>query len=135
MTFKYEKKGKGLGFADILNTLLKNRGIDDPNTFLNLTNDVIEDFNNYDNISVAGYILLEHLQKNSNIVIVVDNDLDGYTSSTVMYKYIKELKPDINLKYLVHKNKAHGLTDYIMEEINKIDCNLVILPDAGRVTA
>lgn len=131
MKFKYKKCGKGLGFSDILNTLLKNRGVDNPNLFLNLNHNIIEEFNNYDNISQAGYILLNHLKKESDIVIVVDNDLDGFTSATVMYKYIKDLKPSININYLVHKNKAHGLTKEIMEDVKNIPCDLMILPDAS----
>lgn len=131
MHFKINKNNKGLGFSNILNTLLKNRGIEDPNKFLNLSSDVIEDFNNFDNLMLGGYILLEHLQKDDNIVILVDNDLDGFTSATVMYRYLKDIQLNIKLSYIVHKNKAHGLTKEIMKDLNSIKCDLLIMPDAG----
>lgn len=59
------------------------------------------------------------------------NDLDGFTSATVMYKYILDIKPNVKIQYIVHKNKAHGLTKEVMQELDNIACNLIIIPDAS----
>ena len=132
MSFKFERNNKkGLGFSDVLNTLLKNRGITNPAKFLNLSDDVIEDYNKFDNIMLAGYMLLEHLEKDNNIVVLVDSDLDGFSSGTVMYKYLKDVKPDIKLSYITHEDKAHGLTPQVMEKLESMKCDLLIIPDAG----
>lgn len=72
MKFNIEKRKGHLGFSNVLDKLLENRGVKNPNLFLNLTDKVIEDFNHFDNISLAGYMLLEHLDKDNNIVILVD---------------------------------------------------------------
>lgn len=131
MNFKIERRNKGLGFSNVLETLLKNRGVENPNKFLNLSDDVIEDYNNYDNINLAGSIVLDHLNKDNNIAILVDNDGDGFTSGALIYNYLKDIKPNIKLSYLIHTNKAHGLTNEIMCEIDKLDLKLIIIPDAA----
>lgn len=131
MKFKIKRNNNGLGFSNILDTLLLNRGVKNPSKFLNLSGDVIEDFNNFDNIMLGGYILLEHIEKNNKIAILVDNDLDGFTSASTIYNYLKYIKPNIKLSYLVHSNKAHGLTKEIMKKISDIDCDLLIIPDAS----
>lgn len=59
------------------------------------------------------------------------SDLDGYTSSAVLYSYLKRIKPDIKLKYIAHENKAHGLTQHIMEKLNNIDYKMLIIADAS----
>ena len=52
-------------------------------------------------------------------------DVDGYTSSAILYRYIKLIKPEANMIFLIHDGKEHGLTkDIIIED----DVDLVILP-------
>lgn len=57
---------------------------------------------------------------------------DGYTSAAMVYRYIKNLNPDINIKYYLHTGKQHGLTDDITIDDG---INLLIIPDAGRLSA
>ena len=55
---------------------------------------------------------------------------DGYTSSSILWLYIKRIFPNANLNFTVHEHKQHGLEDkveYIIEE----HYNLVLVLDAG----
>lgn len=55
---------------------------------------------------------------------------DGYTSSSILWLYIKRIFPKANLNFTIHEHKQHGLEDkveYIIEE----HYNLVVVPDAG----
>ena len=132
MKFKIEKRNKlNIGFGNVLESLLKLRGVENVDRFLNLNDEVIEDLNNYDNIEVAGYIFLDHLQKDNSIAIIVDNDGDGFSSAALLYNYIKTIKPECKLDYLIHSGKAHGLTDEMMENIKKSNYDLLFIPDAG----
>lgn len=59
----------------------------------------------------------------------MDNDVDGVTSATLMYKYIKSLDENYDVQVYVHeKNKSHGLSDRDFEIGN---IKLLIVPDAG----
>lgn len=60
------------------------------------------------------------------------SDQDGYTSSAMLWNYIKEQYPESKLSYKIHSGKQHGLEDMIDGIENsgeKID--LLIIPDAG----
>lgn len=58
-------------------------------------------------------------------------DNDGYSSTSIMYKYIKnELKHD-NITYLLHDSKQHGITKDILCQIDVNLDSLIISPDGG----
>ena len=88
--FKIEQVGNGIGFSNVLDTLLRNRGIDNPGRFLNVSENDVEDFNKFVNIHVAGGLILEAIYNKHKIGILVDNDGDGFTSSSIMYNYFKK---------------------------------------------
>ena len=54
------------------------------------------ELNPYDlnNIDAAANNLLYHLRKGSRILFVVDCDADGFTSSSILWLYIKHTFPD-----------------------------------------
>jgi len=71
--FKYESKGIQLGFSDsLLKNILKDRGIENVDKFLNLSEDLIESYDVFDNMLYAGSTFLRHFEKGSRIVILVD---------------------------------------------------------------
>ena len=79
--------------------------------------------------TLLGHLSTEKLYTHSQkFQIVVDSDLDGITSATIMYKFLQEFFPEIECVYSLHTGKQHGLSPDI-----KIDDNvtLVIIPDAG----
>lgn len=136
MDFNYKVNDIKLGFStDILKNILSVRGVTDVNKFLNLNDSVLEDYNNFDNINLAGEILIEHIEKDSKIAILVDFDCDGYTSGAEAYLYLKDIYSRLgkffNVEYIIHSTKSHGLDDEIMQKIYKSEYNLVIIPDAG----
>lgn len=132
MSFKYNLIGKNLGFGDILETILRNRGVEDIKNFLNPLEDNIEDINNYDNVDKWITTFMSHIEKTNGIGIVVDSDFDGFSSASLVYQYIKLLNPNINIIFFVHKGKAHGLKDLMTEIENvKKDMKLLIIPDAS----
>lgn len=109
-------------------TVLRNRGIEDVDAYLNLDDSVLIHFSELDNIGDAVECLLKHLENDSEIHIVVDSDTDGACSAAMIYQYLKLIKPDVKLSYSIHTKKQHGLSDdIIIPETAK----LIILPDSG----
>ena len=91
------------------------------------------ELNPYDleNIEAAAERLLYHLRKNSKILFIVDADCDGFTSSSILWLYIKHLFPDAKLEFTVHEHKQHGLDDKVDWITDEARWDLVIVPDAG----
>ena len=115
--------------SNIINEVLKNRGIDDPQEYLNLNKSVLIPYENLDNINVAVELFTEHFYQKNKIGILVDSDPDGYCSAAMMYLYIKELDDEYPVEYILHKKtKAHGLSDDVTIAD---DIQLLIIPDAS----
>lgn len=129
---KYALYDNELKTNDIIKHVLWNRGIIDSDKYLNLTSDIVEDYNNLDNINVAVECFLNHFNNKDKITILVDCDPDGYTSAASMYLYIKQLDEDYLIEYIIHKsNKSHGLDQDVIDIVSNNETKLFIVPDAG----
>ena len=129
--FEYKLLNNPIGFSNVLEGILKNRGIDNIPLFLHPTKEVVESIELYDNIDKWIDTYLKHIKNNSNICLIVDADLDGFTSASVMYQYTKILNPNINITILFHEGKKHGISDLI-DKIKLLDnIGLLLIPDAG----
>lgn len=129
MSFKYDVLGK-VRFGNELEDILKLKGIKDITSFLNPTINNTESELLFDNIEKARNMLVFHLLRSSAIDLLVDCDVDGYTSAAFIYQYIKRIKPTIKIRCLIHRGKQHGLSEFV-ESMCSDDSKLVIVPDAG----
>ena len=114
-----------------LEDILKDRGVTDIENFLAPSSACELNPYDLDNIESAAEMLLKHLRANHSILFVVDQDCDGFTSSSILWLYIKQIFPQANLNFIIHEHKQHGLDDLI----DKIESNpiyeLVVCPDAA----
>ncbi|MEB5480915.1 DHH family phosphoesterase [Shouchella clausii] len=123
---KYRLIGENNIFEEPIEQILRNRGITNVDGFLNPSEEDVIHYSKLKNIDKAVKCLLNHLGKNSEIVVIVDSDPDGFTSAALLINYIKKVfKKDI--KYVLPKRKEHGI---ILKKVpNEVD--LLIVPDAG----
>ena len=118
---------------DYLRGLLRARGVEDIEEFLNPSESCLLDPSLLDNIK-EGWKALEMTLcvQNSNILIVVDSDVDGYTSGAIMYNYIRKIAPEQNIDFVLHEHKQHGLEDHCQRILDGDKFyNLIILPDSS----
>ena len=111
--------------------VLKNRGIEDPQHYLNTTDADIIPAETITNVVAAGRMLIPHIAAEHDIFINVDCDCDGYTSSAFMINWLYRTFPGYTTNHVswgLHQDKAHGL---MMDTILKQKPHLVICPDAG----
>lgn len=114
---------------NIVDTVLRNRGVEKVEEYLSLTDDVLCSYKLLQNIDNAVKCFCKVAPEESrNVHIIVDPDVDGYTSAAIMYMYIKSVCPSWKITYSLHDKKQHGLSDEI---IIPSDTQLLIVPDAG----
>ncbi len=113
---------------NIKKTIFYNRGIKDIEDFISLKSTCLYSYSKLRNIEDAKNCYLKHLANNSRMHIIVDSDVDGYTSAAMVYSYTKRLNPNIEISYSLHTKKGHGLSNDINVPEN---INLLIIPDAG----
>lgn len=129
MSFKYDVLGH-VRFGNELEDILKLKSIKDINSFLNPTIKNTESELLFDNIEKARDVFVKHISNKDVIDLLVDCDVDGFTSASNIYQYIKRLSPDIEVRCFIHKGKIHGLSEFV-DSMCEDDSNLVIVPDAG----
>lgn len=121
--------------GDLLENILFNSGVKDIDRFLNPNNKDDTNPYNFQNIEEGAKNLLFHIATDSDIVIVVDPDMDGYASATIMYQFIDDIIEQYDskatIRYIMQDGKEHGLNDTIIENINMCDPKLIILPDSA----
>ena len=117
--------------GNIVRTIVENRSVEDVETFLNPNPNDLTDGDQFYNMRLGAKVLLSHISVGSNIAILVDPDADGYTSASILYQYIMSLFPEAKLTYLLHRDKQHGLSDAIMDQLAIMEVELLLTPDAA----
>lgn len=111
--------------------ILAELGIENIEEYLNPTINSLNDYKLLENIEDGAQLVKETLEHNEKILLVVDCDVDGYTSSAILYQYLKQIKPDISIDIKLHSGKQHGLEDHIDSILQNPIYSLVILPDSS----
>ena len=123
-------KGSMNDLNNPIETVLRNRGIDDIEGYLHLNESVVQSYNDLHNMKEAVQCFIKHFENKDKILVMPDEDCDGYTSSAMLYLYIESLDPDYPIEYIIHQRpKMHGLKG----ELDRIpdDIKLFIIADAS----
>ena len=121
-------KGSRNDLSDPIGTVMENRGIYNYQEYLNLDDSCLYSPWLLDNMEEAVDLFNRHIAQNSTISILVDCDVDGYTSASEVFLYLKSTDFHGKINVLYHSGKEHGLSKEI--EVNP-DTNMLIIPDAG----
>ena len=113
---------------ELLDILLKNRGVENPKELLNINGSVLHDGILFKNMERGLNMLNWHIENNSKIHIIDDVDQDGLTSATIIHNYIKNIKNNIKITHSMNDNKIHGI---IIKNLKQYEFDLLIVPDAG----
>lgn len=123
-----------------VNELLMERGLtaEEIDYFLNVPdNSYLEDPALLDNIDkmATHFENIINLTSNDRIVLCVDSDCDGFGSAAIFIQYVRKFNTEVQIEWVLHKSKGHGLSDTIDEFLNKQNNNpnikYVILPDSS----
>ena len=115
--------------------ILKNRGIKDYSHYLNTSDQDINDnaLLGINNLQQAVNIILSACYCKEKVLVIVDSDCDGFTSSALLLNYLYKTFPYWTTNYIewyIHDGKQHGLADCI-EMILQKDYKVIITPDSA----
>lgn len=110
--------------------LLEERGIENVDLFLNPLSICLQSWRDLENITEGLQLIAETIDSPAPYALIVDCDVDGFTSSSILYQYLKKLNPNKQIDYYLHSAKQHGLED-MWERLQEKDYCAILVPDAG----
>lgn len=79
--------------------------------------------------------IMSNLPEDDRIVVVVDSDCDGFASAAIFIQYLRKFNENVQIEYVLHEGKGHGLSDTIEVILEKQNQNpnikWVVLPDSS----
>lgn len=111
---------------DFIVNYFKKFGIDDLKEYIRPSYLNINPPDSLKNINKACNLLKDNLNK--NIFIQIDSDVDGYTSASMLYRFIKYINKEAKIDWRIHDGKEHGLK---IDNLSGVEYDLIIIPDAG----
>lgn len=85
-----------------------------------------------DKLKKAAAAVIGCISRDQKMLVVVDCDCDGYTSSAIFINYLHDLFPtyvENKVNWFLHSGKQHGLSDLHLEENHEY--GLIVAPDAA----
>lgn len=110
--------------------VLQERGITNVDAFLHPTESNLQSWRGLDNIDLAQELIKQTIYDEKPYALVADCDVDGATSSAILYQYLKNLNPNKEIIYYIHSGKQHGLED-MWETLMDKEYSAILVPDAG----
>lgn len=119
--------------------ILVNRGIpiNEIQHYLNTTDDDINDYRSLgeDRLSRAKDIMLDTINNKRDMMVLIDADNDGFTSSALLINWLYDYDltwAQNHIKWILHEGKQHGLPDTIDKIIDILKPGAaVFIPDAS----
>lgn len=125
------------GSKEILDILLENRGIsteEEKKKFLEL--DIDGDANFYDpflmkDMQKSVDRIMQAIANKERIIIFGDYDVDGLTSTAILFHALKILKAKHSIRLPNREKDGYGLSQKFIDEFIKLDVKLIITVDCG----
>lgn len=116
---------RGMYEDEIIETILQDRGIDEPEHFFNPTKDDLLPLDALQNIVEATDLIKKAIVNQYEIGVHFDVDTDGITAGTIMTRYLKHFISDKYIHTYINEGKQHGLSSS-KEDFSNIDLLIVV---------
>lgn len=115
---------------ELIDVVLKNRGIEDPDSFLNPDESYIRPPQSLARIDEAGKILKQALENGKKIFLNVDSDTDGVTSGTIIKRYIEHCWPETQVFWWISQGKTHGTSYELTGRLEEVKPDVLVIVDS-----
>ncbi len=133
---EYQSLARALNITETFAKVLNDFGIftvEQYETFINCGLANIGNFVKSKDLDKACEVIKQYVDEGKHITLFSDYDCDGVTSTTIMYKALNEIFPNINLKYYVPHRvyDGYGLNMVSIKNMADDGTNLIITLDNG----
>ena len=120
-------------YTQILTTILLRRNVNEQKDMLYYLEDDLRFQHNpflFNSMEDAVERILQARDENEKVLIFGDKDVDGITSTTILYDYLKKIGIDVSWRVPVN-NDAYGLSIEAIDDFAAKDGSLIITVDCG----
>lgn len=111
--------GIGMSDAEIIDAILESRNIEDIGEFLKPSSDALIPFEEMKGLETTANVIIDAIDNNETFLIYFDNDLDGTTSGSIAYRYLKNHTD--NVRTYIADGKVHGLKGLPLDVLDGVD--------------
>lgn len=114
--------------------LLVNRGCltpSDARSFLLKETEQLHDPFEMEDMDNAVYRILEAVEEEEKIVIFGDYDVDGVTSVSILYLYLKSIGADVSYYIPCRSGEGYGMSECAVRRLAEDGCRLIVTVDTG----
>ena len=118
----------------VIAKLLQNRDIDSAEKaeqFFNGSLKELHDPNLFKEIDKAVERIKQAIEKREKVMIFGDYDVDGITSTALMYNFLQKSGVDVNYTLPNREKDGYGLKDYFIRQFKEDNIDLLITVDCG----
>lgn len=126
-----------LGCSNTLATLIFNRGYKDKESacaFLEKSQEILHSPFLLNDMEKATSRIITAVKNNEKITVYGDYDVDGVTSVSILYLYLKSIGADVSYYIPSRKGEGYGVSKDAIDALNEKGTRLIITVDTG-VTA
>ena len=125
------KISRECGVPPVIATILMNRGIDEPEGFINPKEDLLLDPFLMRGMEEATKRIIEAIENNEKIAIYGDYDVDGITSTAIMVKFLRSRRADVSYYIPDRLEEGYGINKGAIDKIADSGVTLLITVDCG----
>ena len=129
-----DEMSKKINISPEISQILKNRDIiteKDAEIFMNPSLDYLRDPFLMKGMREAVDRIREGINKNDRIFIYGDYDVDGVSSTSILFLYFKSIGYDVDYYIPNRLEEGYGISIEAIEKINEKGCDLLISVDCG----
>lgn len=122
------------GVSPLIAQVLANRGItsaSDIKSFINPNLNSLSDPFDLPGVNEGAQIIKKAIKEDKKIVVFGDFDVDGITSTALLYEALKKVKADVHYYIPCRFNEGYGLNVNAIKNLSNQGCNLLITVDCG----
>ncbi len=125
------KISRELNLPPVIATIILNRGISEPDSFISPTEDALLDPFLMKGMEKAAERILSALEKSEKIAIYGDYDVDGITSTAIMVRFLRSHKADVMYYIPDRLEEGYGINKNAIDKIADSGVSLLITVDCG----
>ena len=122
------------GVSSVVARLIYNRGYDNAEAitrFLNPTSDILHSPFKLKDMDKACERVISAVEAGEKITVYGDYDVDGVTSVTLLYLYLKSIGADVNYYIPLRAKEGYGVSESAIDLLRKSGTHLIITVDTG----